>query len=93
MQRVGSEKHCVGVKALIKGGFGIGWLPGRLAGSAIRHGQLALVGDIQSRIPLEIRLYRLKSNSHSRLGLLWESLRRRSVDKAEVAEFDSQGLR
>lgn len=87
LQRIGSEKHCVGVKAMVKGGFGTGWLPGRLAGSSIRHGQLVPLGDLQGRIPLEVRVYRLNSNSHSQLGLLWETLRRKASRRQPETEL------
>ncbi|GAA3969884.1 LysR family transcriptional regulator [Allohahella marinimesophila] len=79
LEVVCSEKHCIGVKALVKGGFGVGWLPGRLAHSALQHGQLALIDQLQSRIPLEVRLYRLRNNSHSQLTYLWESLERQGA--------------
>ncbi|WP_416397521.1 LysR family transcriptional regulator [Allohahella sp. A8] len=94
LEVVCSEKHCIGVKALVKGGFGVGWLPGRLVRTALQHRQLALIDQVQSCIPLEVRLYRLRNNSHSQLTYLWESLERQGAQLLgeQTDEVDGHGV-
>ncbi|MBV1788536.1 LysR family transcriptional regulator [Marinobacterium sp. D7] len=63
--------HAVSVKAMVKEGFGLGWIPKRLIGDSLRYNQLALAGDERWHIPLQIRLYRLRHNHNSSLDVLW----------------------
>jgi len=64
----------VSVKAMIKEGFGIGWLPSRLINESVNYGQLAIAGDDRWHIPLQIRLYRLRDNHRSQLDTFWAGL-------------------
>lgn len=65
----------VSVKAMIKEGFGVGWLPKRLVNDNLAYGRLALAGGKQWHIPLQIRLYRLKDNPRATLNPFWEKMR------------------
>lgn len=64
----------VSAKAMIKEGFGIGWLPRRLVAANLNSGKLLPAGDERWHIPLEIRLYRLKENQRSTLTPFWQKL-------------------
>ena len=64
----------VSVKAMVKEGFGIGWLPQRLINDSVNYGQLAIAGDERWQIPLQIRLYRLRDNHRSHLDVFWSGL-------------------
>ncbi|MDI3323245.1 LysR family transcriptional regulator [Pontibacterium granulatum] len=66
--------HSVSVKAMIKEGFGLGWVPQRLVADNLKYNRLALAGDEQWNIPLQIRLYRLRDNTNSQLLALWTVL-------------------
>lgn len=63
----------VSVKALVMEGYGVGWLPERLARREIAAGLLAAVSDVDT-IELEVRAYRSKLNSKSKLNQFWDSL-------------------
>lgn len=63
--------HAVSVKAMVKEGFGLGWIPQRLVGESLRYSQLALAGDERWQIPLQIRLYRLRHNHNRNLEAFW----------------------
>ncbi len=74
----------VSVKAMIKEGFGVGWLPKRLVEESLAYKRLALAGDERWHIPLQIRLYRLKNSSRTTtLELFWQKMRE---------ELESHGL-
>lgn len=77
--------HSVSVKAMIKEGFGFGWVPKRLAMSSLEHGSLSMAGDEQWHVPLQVRLYRNRQNSHPNLRQLWNRLE-------EAIESDSLAL-
>ena len=64
--------HSVSVKAMIKEGFGLGWIPQRLARENLSYNSLALAGGPEWQIPIQIRLYRLRDNSHRHLNSFWE---------------------
>lgn len=65
----------VSVKAMIKEGFGVGWLPKRLINDSLAYHSLAPAGDEQWHIPLQIRLYRLKNSHRATLDPFWEKMR------------------
>lgn len=62
------------IKELIGLGYGLGWLPERLARPALARGELVLAGDARWQVPLEIRLYRHATPRHPGLENLWHSL-------------------
>lgn len=64
----------VSVKAMVKEGFGLGWLPRRLVADSLNYGRLASAGDSHWHIPLEVRLYRLKNNQRDTLEPFWRQL-------------------
>jgi DNA-binding transcriptional LysR family regulator len=64
----------VSAKAMIKEGFGVGWLPRGLVTDNVHYGQLAVVGGHRWQIPLQIRLYRRKDNHRSHLDHFWDGL-------------------
>lgn len=66
--------HSVSVKAMIKEGFGLGWLPRRLASKSLEHGSLSLAGGRHWQIPLEVRLYRNRQNTHVGVKEFWTLL-------------------
>lgn len=66
--------HSVSVKAMIKEGFGLGWVPQRLVADNLKYNRLALAGGEEWNIPLQIRLYRLRNSSCSQLLALWTVL-------------------
>ncbi|MBY4678616.1 LysR family transcriptional regulator [Marinobacterium arenosum] len=66
--------HSVSVKAMIKEGFGFGWVPRRLVDDSLKYRSLTLAGGGAWQIPLQIRLYRLRQNNHRQLQSLWALL-------------------
>ena len=66
---------------MIKEGFGIGWVPSRLMSDTLEYGKVALAGEKEWHIPLEIRLYRSKMNKNPNLNTFWESLKERLKHK------------
>lgn len=66
--------HSVSVKAMIKEGFGLGWLPQRLAQNSLEHGSLGLAGGPEWQVPVEIRIYRNRQNVQSTLKQFWALL-------------------
>ncbi|OPX54466.1 DNA-binding transcriptional regulator, LysR family [Oceanospirillum multiglobuliferum] len=66
--------HSVSVKAMIKEGFGFGWLPQRLVKDNLDYGNLQLAGDAQWHVPLQIRIYRNRQNIQPNLRQLWSLL-------------------
>ncbi|TDO98862.1 LysR family transcriptional regulator [Marinomonas balearica] len=67
--------NSVSVKALVKEGYGIGWIPASLLSDTLTYGKVALAGDENWHIPLELRLYRDKSNQNSNLLHFWQQLK------------------
>ncbi|MDI9246458.1 LysR family transcriptional regulator [Marinobacter sp. CHS3-4] len=63
-----------GVKALIKQGFGMGWLPSRMTEKSEQYGSLVRAGDPVWDVPLQIRLIRLRDSRSDDLLTLWNQL-------------------
>ncbi|WP_150912184.1 LysR family transcriptional regulator [Marinobacter halotolerans] len=63
-----------GIKALVKQGFGMGWLPKRMTEKSEQFGSLARAGDERWDVPLEIRLIRLRQTRSDDLLILWKTL-------------------
>jgi len=62
------------IKALVKQGFGMGWLPRRMTEKSEQFGSLARAGDESWDVPLEIRLIRLRDTRSEDLLTLWKTL-------------------
>ncbi|MBW4935438.1 LysR family transcriptional regulator [Marinobacter sp. F4206] len=62
------------IKALVKQGFGMGWLPQRMTEKSEQFGSLARSGGEQWDVPLEIRLIRLVEPRSDDLLTLWKTL-------------------
>ncbi|EPC04400.1 hypothetical protein L861_03500 [Litchfieldella anticariensis FP35 = DSM 16096] len=62
------------VKELVGLGYGVGWLPQRVAQKALDDGHLVRAGEARWDVPLEIRLYRHRNRQHSGLEALWDRL-------------------
>ncbi len=73
----------VSVKAMIKEGFGIGWLPERLVRDNFAYKNLMRAGDSRWNIPLQVRLYRLRDSQRGTLNPFWSKMRH---------ELDTDGL-
>lgn len=74
LQTLSENLHSVSIKAMIKEGFGIGWLPARLMADNLEYGKVAIAGDQEWHIPLEIRLYKSKFNQSTNVMKLWQQL-------------------
>ncbi|MEL0637274.1 MULTISPECIES: LysR family transcriptional regulator [Marinomonas] len=77
LQTLNENYHSISVKAMVKEGYGIGWVPKRLMKDTLSYGKIALAGEENWHIPLEIRLYRSRLNLNPNLNQLWESLKER----------------
>jgi DNA-binding transcriptional LysR family regulator len=62
------------IKALVKQGFGMGWLPQRMTEKSEHFGSLTRAGDKRCDVPLEIRLIRLREHRSDDLLTLWKTL-------------------
>lgn len=62
------------VKALVKQGFGLGWLPQRMTEKSEQFGRLVRAGDEHWDVPLEIRLIRRRDARSDDLLALWKTL-------------------
>jgi len=62
------------IKALVKQGFGMGWLPSRMTEKSEHFGSLTRAGDERWDVPLEIRLIRLREARSDDLSTLWKTL-------------------
>ncbi|MGF2735479.1 LysR family transcriptional regulator [Marinobacter sp. DUT-1] len=62
------------IKALVKQGFGMGWLPQRMTEKSEQFGSLVRAGDERWDVPLEIRLIRLRDARSDDLLNLWKQL-------------------
>lgn len=62
------------VKALVKQGYGMGWLPSRMTEKSEHFGSLARAGDNRWDVPLDIRLIRLREPRSVDLLTLWKTL-------------------
>ncbi|MBP55817.1 MAG: LysR family transcriptional regulator [Marinobacter sp.] len=67
------------IKALVKQGFGMGWLPQRMTEKSERFGSLTRAGDKRCDVPLEIRLIRLREPRSDDLLTLWKKLENKHV--------------
>ncbi len=74
LQTLNENLHSVSVKAMVKEGFGIGWLPQRLMSDNLEYGKVALAGEKQWHIPLEIRLYKSRFNQNPNLVAFWQQI-------------------
>lgn len=63
-----------GIKALVKQGFGMGWLPSRMTEKSEQFGRLVRAGDECWDVPLDIRLIRLRDARSEGLLNLWNQL-------------------
>ncbi len=79
LQTVNRNFHSVSVKAMVKEGFGIGWIPWRLAQESLEYGKLCLAGDSEWTLPIEVRLYWSRENTNPNLHKLKEILSERSA--------------
>ncbi|MBJ7549097.1 LysR family transcriptional regulator [Marinomonas ostreistagni] len=75
LQILASNIHAASIKAMVKEGFGVGWLPKRLVQDSLGYGSLALAGAVNWNVPLEIRVYRARSNANPKLNDVWQSLK------------------
>ena len=62
------------IKALVKQGFGMGWLPSRMTEKSEHFGSLTRAGDARWDVPLDIRLIRLREPRSEDLLTLWKTL-------------------
>ena len=62
------------IKALVKQGFGMGWLPRRMTEKSEQFGSLVRAGDESWDVPLESRLIRLRDTRSEDLLTLWKTL-------------------
>ncbi|MEC9084122.1 MAG: LysR family transcriptional regulator [Pseudomonadota bacterium] len=62
------------IKALVKQGFGMGWLPKRMTEKSEQFGRLVRAGDERWDVPLEIRLIRLSDARSDDILNLWKQL-------------------
>lgn len=62
------------IKALVKQGYGMGWLPSRMTEKSEQFGSLTRAGDERWDVPLEIRLIRLREPRSEDLLTLWKTL-------------------
>ncbi len=67
-----SDVNAVGVAAMVKEGYGLGWLPEQMVSKSLEQERLALAGDTHWNIPLQIRLYKARENQNSNLLALWQ---------------------
>ncbi|GAB3479888.1 LysR family transcriptional regulator [Marinomonas epiphytica] len=75
LQLLTTNLHSASIKAMVKEGYGLGWLPERLVKESIAFNKVAIAGDDRWHVPLDIRLYRAKDNHNPHLNTLWESVR------------------
>lgn len=75
LQTLNENYHSISVKAMVKEGYGIGWIPQRLMADTLNYGKVALAGGENWHIPLEIRLYRSRFNQNPNLNQFWNLLK------------------
>lgn len=71
---VNQNALALSVKAMIREGFGLGWLPRAMCQAELDDGRLVQIGDCSHIEPLEIRLYRDSENAKPSLGTLWTQM-------------------
>lgn len=59
------------LKTMALSGKGLAWLPARLAGEELKNGQLVDCGDGKWQVPIDIRLYRQRSEMAPVAEALW----------------------
>lgn len=64
------------IKAFVMNGFGLSWLPRLAILEELANGTLTELGDQRHRIPFNIELTRLTSNTNADIILTWEKLKR-----------------
>ncbi|WP_027859364.1 LysR family transcriptional regulator [Marinobacterium jannaschii] len=82
--------HSVSVKAMIKEGFGFGWVPRRLVEDSLSYNSLALAGGSEWNIPLQIRLFRARDNTHPNLQALWQLLQAEALNSGANPQLQSE---
>lgn len=81
--------NSVSAKAMVKEGFGLGWLPTTLLEDNFRYNRLDFAADPSWNIPVEIRLYRSRLNQNQQLQKLWPHLQRTlPLEKVSLAVGD-----
>ncbi|BFM47847.1 LysR family transcriptional regulator [Marinomonas sp. THO17] len=75
LQTIAENYHSISIKAMVKEGYGIGWIPQRLMLDTMSYGKVMQAGEENWSIPLEIRLYRSKFNQNPNLIEFWEALK------------------
>ncbi|MGX9419486.1 LysR family transcriptional regulator [Vibrio sp. RC27] len=73
LEVVTSDFNAVGIAALVKQGFGLGWLPETMVSNALEQSRLIVAGEHQWAISMQIRLYKAKSNQNPLLQTLWSN--------------------
>ncbi|WP_111493889.1 LysR family transcriptional regulator [Marinobacter bohaiensis] len=68
------NSHSASVKALLKQGFGMGWLPYRMGEKSEHFGQLVRAGDERWDVFVDIRLIRLRQPRSEDTLTLWNEL-------------------
>lgn len=71
-----SDVNASGVAAMVKEGYGLGWLPQQMVSKSLDQGRLALSGDMLWHIPLQIRLYKACDNQNPNLLSSWQHFAR-----------------
>lgn len=72
LESLTSDVNAAGVAAMVKEGYGLGWLPEQMATKSLEQERLALAGDSNWNIPLQIRLYKARDNQNLNLLALWQ---------------------
>ena len=75
LQVLTSNLHSASIKAMVKEGYGVGWLPERLVKESIAFKKIAVAGEDMWQVPLDIRLYRARDNNNPHLLKFWQSVR------------------
>ncbi|MEO9656040.1 LysR family transcriptional regulator [Marinomonas sp.] len=75
LQVLTSNLHSASIKAMVKEGYGIGWLPERLVKESITFNKIAVAGESMWHVPLDIRLYRARDNTNPHLLKFWQNVR------------------
>lgn len=78
------------VKSLLKQGYGMGWLPTRIAGPSAQYGPLTRAGHRDFDIPLEIRLVSLTHPRHPGVESLWQYLTALNGRLAQPADTNKE---
>jgi LysR family transcriptional regulator, hypochlorite-specific transcription factor HypT len=84
LQTLNENSHSTSVKAMVKEGFGIGWIPARLMQDTLEYRKVVLAGEAQWHIPIEIRLYRCRHNQNPRLQQFWSALQEKLRHKKRL---------